>query len=198
MLTVTTVLSAYAEEKKLSEVPLDGVYMEAVETYLLPKKNQLGLGVGYWPTNAFYDGFGVNLSLQNQISRRWAWEVLKGTFLMTVDKSLTNNLAENFGVAPREIERINYVAQTSLVHYGAYGKFIFKNEFVRYFRMGLTFGAGMIGYDERSEFVPTLGAKMEVYGSNRFSWVATLQNYLSLQDGFENIMSVEISSTYSF
>jgi hypothetical protein len=46
--------------------PLDGVNLEAVETYAEPRSNEINLGVGIYPFDAYYYGLSLNAGFTMQ------------------------------------------------------------------------------------------------------------------------------------
>src|SRR5690606_27080944 len=124
--------------------PIDGIYLEAVQGYIMPKQHQLGLDFGLWPLQPYYNGFSLNASYLYHFNKDYAWEVLNGAYLYTVDTGLTTELASNYGVAPELIERGKQIISSNFVWNIAYGKFTFFENNIRYFRSGLLLGPALV------------------------------------------------------
>ncbi|MFW1123224.1 hypothetical protein ACEV8Z_24645, partial [Vibrio parahaemolyticus] len=90
--------------------PLDGVSIEALETYKNPKSNQFEFGLGVWPLNPYFNGFSVDFAYNWISNRTWAF-ALRGSYMQTVDKGLTTELADSYNVDPKNtIERPTAIA----------------------------------------------------------------------------------------
>src|SRR5207244_3367874 len=126
------------------------VSIEAVETYRNPKTNQIDFGLGIWPLNPYFNGFSVDFGYNMFLSKTYALE-FTGSYIYTVDKGLTSELADSYNVDPREaIERPNYLLGASMKYTLAYGKFIFFKKHIRYFRSQLSAGPAMVITNKRS------------------------------------------------
>src|SRR4051794_36845015 len=68
-------------EESFGPRPLDGVVVEALETYRNPKTNQIGLNLGVWPFNAYYTGFSLTGAYTYFFDKTYAWEVAQGSYL---------------------------------------------------------------------------------------------------------------------
>jgi outer membrane beta-barrel protein len=163
--------AAAAEDIK----PLDGVNIEAIETYQNPKSTQLDFGLGIWPMSAFYTGFSLDLGYTYYFNKTLAVEA-HGDYVYTVDKNLSSNLAENYNVDPVQIQRLNMVISGNFQYTLAYGKMIFAKEYVRYFRNSLLAGVSYVATNKRPAMGIDAGYKFEVFINESFSWKLELRD----------------------
>src|SRR5438270_10909477 len=78
---------------------LDGVKIEALETFTSPKWNELSLGMGISPLDPYYTAFSLNGGYIRYFTPTLGWEVISGAYAFTVQKDLVSQLA-TFGVTP--------------------------------------------------------------------------------------------------
>jgi outer membrane beta-barrel protein len=178
--------------------PLDGVLIDAVETYINPKSSQLTFDLGFWPFNAYYTGFSLNVGYTKYFNKTIAWEVLNGSYLYSVDKNLTSQLAETYGVNPEQIERLNFALSSSLIYVHSYGKFIFLKEYIRYFRSGFLGGLGLLATNKKSDVAIGLGWRFEVYVNDSVSWKLELRDLIALNNDFTNNAAFTLGAAIGF
>ncbi len=150
--------------------PLDGVPIEAVETYNNPKNSELSISMGYFPFNPYYNGLSLSGGYTYRFSQNFAWEVLHGDYVFAFDKGLTTELADRYGVNPTSIETLKYLVSTNGTYTFAYGKFVLFKDYIRYFRASLLFGVGLAQTNLRSGVSGNTGLKFDVFTSDTFSW----------------------------
>ncbi len=189
---------AYAEEEEFGERPLDGIMVEALETYRNPKTSQLSFDLSLWPFNAYYTGFGINAGYIYYLNKTWAWEVANISYVYSVEKGLTSDLAQNYYVNPVQIERMTYTMITNLEYYHSYGKFILAKEYIRYFRSAFLFGGGMVTTNKQSYIAGSLGLKFEVYVNDVFSWKIEVRDLITAQSGVTNNVAFSLGTSYGF
>lgn len=151
-------------------VRMDGVPVEAHETYLNPKRNEFSLGAGVYPLDPYYYGFSLNASYAYFLNSSFAWEVLNGIYTFNVTKDLTSQLAERFGVNPEVIEKLEYILATHLVLYPTYGKNLLFKKFIQSSRTGLFAGPCFVKSTLTSRAGVSFGALFETQVSDTFSW----------------------------
>jgi outer membrane beta-barrel protein len=189
---------AEISEGSFVERPLDGVTIEALETYRNPKSSQLTFDLSMLPFNAYYTGFGIHGGYIWIFDKTWAWEVLNGSYVYSVEKGLTSELAQNYAVAPEKIERINFTAVSNIQYYHSYGKFILFKEYIRYFRSAFLLGGGGVLTNNQGYVAGLLGWKFEVYVNDTFSWKLEVRDMITLQNGVTNNVAFSLGTAYSF
>jgi outer membrane beta-barrel protein len=176
---------------------LDGVTVEAVETYLSPKDNEFNLGAGFYPFNSYYNGMSVNAGYTYNINRAFAWEIVNASYIYTFDKGLTAELADKHGVEPRSIERLRFSFSSNIGITHSNGKLIFASEHVRYFRSSVLIGGGMLNTSQRSMAAANIGLRFEVFTGQNFAWKLDVRNSIAIPD-FEQFVSFSLGTGFSF
>ena len=176
---------------------LDGVVLEAVETYLEPKSSEVGIGTGWYPLNPYFNGLGITADYTMHFSRTMAWEILNATYIYGFQKGLTAELAESWSVRPEAIEYLSYAFGSNFLFTHSSGKLIFLDDYVRYFRSSVIAGPGMIKTSERNLFASNLGLRFEVFSSSSFSWRFDIRDTISVPD-FDHFVSFSLTTGFSF
>ena len=118
--------------------------------------------------------------------------------VFAVDKGLTSELADKYGVEPKEIDRLKFTAFSQLAYFYSYGKTVLAGSFIRYFRSALLLGAGVTGQTKNTKIGISYGLRVETYATESFSLKAEIKNISTLTNGFENHAALIIGSTLSF
>lgn len=185
-------------EKKFVERPLDGVNIEALETYRNPKANSLEVALGVWPLNPYFNGFSVDLGYNWIFNKTYAAEV-RGSYIYTMDKGLTSELADSYGVDPQAtIERPSFLLAADLKYTIAYGKFIFFKDRIRYFRSQLLAGPAFINTNKQSLIGGDIGWAMEAYVNDLFSWRIELRDVIASIGSTTNNLELSVGMGYAF
>ncbi len=150
--------------------PLDGVKIQAVQTYLNPKSQQMFYGLGIWPLDPYYNGFSVDLTYTRYLNKTYSWDVGSLDYIYAVDSGLTSELADKYHVQPQSIERLNFVLASNLNYTFAYGKTIFLTKYIRYFRSSFLAGPALVISNQESTVGVNLGWRFESFVNNNFSW----------------------------
>lgn len=177
---------------------LDGVTIEAVETYLNPKQDELGIGLGYLTSNPYYMGFAFNAGYTRYFNKSFAWEIINASYFFTVDRSLTNELADSFGVEPQSIERAQFLVSSNIALVHTYGKMVFLNEYIRYFRSTVLLGFGLFNTSVTSKFATNVGLRLDAFISNSFSWRIEVRDAITFTDGLDNNIVVHLGTGINF
>lgn len=176
--------------------PLDGVPIEAVETYPNLRDHMLGIGIGLYPFNAYYLGILINGSYLFNLSPTTSWEVLNVNYAYSVQNSLTTELADKGNVNPTTINRLELIVSTAAHFTILNGKFIIMKNNIRYFRGILITGMGLAKTNTAASIAPVLGARFETYSSDSFSWSFDLRNTISTR-GFTNYVTFTLGLNFN-
>ena len=179
-------------------VPLDSMPVEAVESYRNPHKNQFSFSLGYYPLSPYYTGYTPSVAYTYFFKRSFAWDIVDLSYVFAVDKGLTSELADKYGVEPRSINRLKFVALTQAAYFFSYGKTVFSSSFIRYFRTAVLLGGGFLGQSNSNNLGISYGLRVEVYTTNSFSFKGELKNISTLTKGFDNYGSISLGTTLSF
>ncbi len=188
-------------EDKFGPRPLDGVYIESVEIYSIPKAKSIGFSFGLWPVQPYYNGFSLNVDFTSYLSKNLAWELLNVSYLYNVQTSLTSDLAENYAVNPQEIEKSNFILGSNLRSTIAYGKFVFFGDYIRYFRSSIIFGPAVISTvssASKTRFGLTLGWGFETFLKDSLSWRFEIKDVYAIGAAYPNNLAFTLGTTYGF
>jgi hypothetical protein len=180
------------------EQPIDGVKMEALETYRNPRSSQFEVGVSLWPLNPYYNGLGVDIGYVRVFDKTSSWEIVHGSYIYTVDKGLASELAENYKVAPSQIERLNYVISSNYEYTFAYGKMILLKEHFRYFRSQFLVGPALAITNKNANIGLQIGWGIEAYVNELFSWKIELRDTIANAGDSSNNLAFQVSTSYGF
>ena len=183
---------AYSADLNIFEPkPLDGVPIEAVEDYPGQHKNQVGLGLGLYPFNAYYLGLIVNANYIQHLKRNLAWEILNVSYAYSIQNSLTTELADRFAVNPIEIKRLDFLVSSN-AHFGLLdGKFVLLEENIRYFKTSGILGLGLAKTNQDASFTANFGFLVEIFTGDKISWRIDVRDQLAIS-GFTNYITVTI------
>ncbi len=201
MLLVVQLLAlphSQAAQSSFKEQPLDGVTIEALETYPNPRTSSVDFGLGIWPLSPYYNSFSVDVAYNHLFNKSYTWEVLRGSYLYSIDKGLTSELADNYKVQPKSIERLNFMISTNLKCVLAYGKFIFFKEYIRYFRAHAVAGPALAITSDRSQIGADIGLGVETFVNEYFSWRLDLRDTLVTVGSTTNNLSIGLGTVYAF
>jgi hypothetical protein len=193
-------LPPISDEDELVEAStvMDGVIVEAIETYVNPKKHSVALGLALYPFNSYYNAFGITPSYTHQFSDSFGWEVLNFGFFSTVDKGLTTELADSFGVNPQVIDRLKFTLASHLLFTAAYGKVVLFSSNIRYFRLAPMVGGAYIGTKLISGFGPSFGARLDFSLTDTFQWRFEVKNSMIVTNGVTNFVTFTLGTGISF
>jgi len=172
-----------ATDKVLGE--LDGAKVSSLETSLPSDHNAINLGTDFFPFNPYYNGVGAFLGYQYYITKNSAFEIIRFTYIYSIQTDLTNQLAEKYGVAPKEIERLFLVLKSSYKYYLSYGKSLLFNEYINNFRVGFIIGPGLAftkkGSLSHTKFLANLGIVIETYIGKSLLWYFEFQDSVTIE-----------------
>lgn len=185
-------------EERFGPRPLDGVYVEALQSYSNPRSHHLGFNFGVWPIQPYHNGFSLNTDYTYYFNKDSAWEVLNFSYLYTVDTGLTAELADVYHVDPKSIQRINFVISSNYLMTLAYGKFILFKKNIRYFRSSLILGPALVATNEGSNIGLALGWAFETFVNDRVSWKLDIRDNYAFGSRHPNNLVFSIGTSYGF
>jgi len=191
-------IGQFQEKPVMTPKPLDGVLIEAVETYMNPKSNETLFGVGLYPLNPYFLGFGVHVAYSRYYDRKWAWEVINGSYVFGVERDLTAELADRYQVNPERIEKTQFTAASNLQYVHSYGKFILGDKYINYFRSSLLGGLGFVSTNVEGRLALSFGVRFEVQTSDKYSWKLDVRDLLTVTGEMENVIYVGLGTGISY
>jgi hypothetical protein len=187
-----------ALEEQFGPRPLDGVYIEALQTYSNPKNSHLGFDFGIWPVQPYYNGFSLDFNYTYYFNKSHGWEVLNFSYLYTVDTGLTTELADTYKVDPKSIQRVNFIISSNYLLTLAYGKFIFFSDNIRYFRSNLILGPALIASNEGTDIGLCMGVNIETFVNDRISWKLGIRDNYAFGGSHPNNVVLTLGTSYGF
>ena len=177
--------------------PLDGVNIEAIETYQNPKTQQIDFGLSILPLDPYYNGFAIDLGYTHYFGKTYSWQILDVDYIYSVNKGLTSQLADTYGVNPQKIERLNLIVASNFSYVHAYGKFVFAKKYIRYFRSALLVGPAYVTSNLRSTVGLNLGWRFETFVNEDFSWVLQIRDIYA-PSNIDNNLAFVLGTAYGF
>lgn len=185
-------------EQRFGPKPLDGVYVDAIQSYQNPRNHQFGFDFGMWPLNPYYNGFSLDLNYKYYFNKDHAWEVLNFSYLYTVDTGLTTELADVYSKTPIAIERLKFVLSSNYLYTLAYGKFIFFSNNIRYFRSSLILGPALVSTNGNNSIGACVGWGIETFANDRVSWKFEIRDNYAFSNDHPNNLAFILGTTYGF
>jgi outer membrane beta-barrel protein len=124
-----------------------GEHVKAIQERIFHRHHEIGLNVGYIPDDDFYYAFPVGLGYTYNFNDHFSWEVVRAQLALNTEKSLKDDLEENFGVTPQEFDEPKYFIHSHLVFKPSYGKDAVWNRSVVNHETYLFLGGGMVNYE---------------------------------------------------
>ena len=177
--------------------PMDGVNIEALETYLNPKRQQIDFGLAVLPIDPYYNGFGIDFAYNRYFGRTFSWQLVDVDYIYTVNKDLRSQLAEEHNVNPTTIERLTFIASSNLQYVHAYGKFVFLKEHIRYFRSSFVVGPAYAVSNKRSTVGLNIGWRFETFVNEDFSWILQFRDIYA-PSNIDNNLAFVLGTAYGF
>ncbi len=185
-------------EQRFGPKPLDGVYVEALQTYSNPRNSHFGFDFGVWPLNPYYNGFSLDANYTYYFNKDRGWEIFNMSYLYTVDTGLTTELADSYKVDPKTIERVNFILSSNYLLTLAYGKFIFFQDNIRYFRSNLIIGPALIATNQGTDFGVCFGWGFETFVNDRISWKLGIRDNYAIGNNHPNNLAFTVGTSYGF
>jgi outer membrane beta-barrel protein len=149
--------------------PIEGVTIEALETYQVPKNNQMGIALGVFPFNSYFTGWALSAFYDYRINKSVTWEIINAAYVFSTATNLTTQLAQTYSVNPQTIEKLQYIASTDFLFTTTRGKLLFRDDFIRNFTYQLIVGLGLLNTTQTSEVFGSVGLGMEQVLSDTFT-----------------------------
>lgn len=184
--------SATTESEDFKPKPLDGVMIEAVESYPNPLTHQFGIGVGLYPNDPYYTGLIISANYTYHFNPMLSWEVINVNYAYSVQNSLTTELADKYNVNPKKIRRLDFLLSSDVLFNIVNGKFVMLKEYIRYFKVDALAGVGLVNTNISSDFAGIAGLRFEILTHGNFSWrfdvrdavtITNSNNYITLTLG---------------
>jgi outer membrane beta-barrel protein len=177
---------------------LDGVMVEAVENYPNPKNSEMGLQLGLLPFKSYYTGFALTGDYIYYFNKNLGWEVLNASYAFTVGTDLTTQLADKYGVAPSQIEKVQFMVSTNAVYVFTHGKTLFLDDLIRYFRASVIGGLGLVNTTLMSKVGVDVGLRIDAYINDNFSLKLEFRDMITFSSGVDSIGVFSLGTGINF
>jgi hypothetical protein len=178
-----------AENKRL-----DGVEIQAVESFPYAKKFEVSLGVGLLPLDPYYSTLGISASITNNFDHFLAWEILNANYGFPIQKDLVASLAEQ-GVNPASIIRLDWIVSSSIGYFFNYGKSALFNQYIQKSRAGLFLGPAFVKVSSGFLWGGQLSARFENLLTEELSWRFEIKDTITIP-GFVHYLYLGLLFTY--
>src|SRR4051812_37335030 len=142
----------------------------AVQDRVYRMNQELSLGIGTLPLDAFYKGFGPQVTYTFHFSDSFAWQVGRGMYSYAAPTSLRQQLEDDFGVLPTAFETVQWMAGTDLIWSPIYGKTSFLNQSVLHFEAYSSIGGTLIKTNRNFRPALALGVGVRLFTSKFVSY----------------------------
>jgi outer membrane beta-barrel protein len=176
---------------------LDGVAIEAVETFVNPLNSEISFNLGFFPFNAYYAAFSGQFGYTYHYNSDYAWEILNAGYALTSQKALTAELANTYGVNPDVIEKVTFLVASNFLYTPIYGKTVLTKKFIRYMRISLLAGPAVVGTSIQTLLAFNFGLQFDTYINEKFSWKLEFRDYVTFL-GFRQYASFNVGVSMYF
>jgi outer membrane beta-barrel protein len=164
----------------------------AVQERLFRMNQELALGVGTLPLDAFYKGFGPQVTYTFHFSDTFAWQIGRGMYSYAAPTGLRQQLERDFDAVPTDFEVVQWMAGSDLVWSPIYGKTSFLNQNVLHFQASALIGGTLIRTN--SHFRPAIhfGIGVRVFSTKFLSYRLDITDNLAVPLSFPivNLLNV--------
>lgn len=175
------------EEKQLGK--LDGAFISSLENKLKSYQNGFNFGTTILPSNPYYRGVGLYAGYNYYFTKDLSWEVIRGTYLFSIQTDLTSELADTYQVAPEKIEKVFIMVKSNVKYFLIYGKSLLSDEHINRFRLALLGGPALAftdaGLTTNVKFMVNVGIALEVYINHTFLWTFEFQDAVSIEENWK-------------
>ena len=195
----TFLLIAWSTSAKAEPGSLDGVKIEAWETYKNPKNHLFGIGTAIYPFDPYHYSFCVTAYYTYYFTRFLGWEILHGTYAFNVRKGLLEELAEEFNKTPEErTQKLRFMVSSNLTLTLFYGKNIFFESFIRHYRGMFFIGPGILNSSKHDIAVTgNFGFRFEMFITDWASLTLDIRDTLAITKEVENFLGFHLGFAVS-
>jgi outer membrane beta-barrel protein len=164
----------------------------AVQERLFRMNQELSLGIGTLPLDAFYKGFGPQVTYTFHFTDTFAWQIGRGMYSYAASTSLRQQLEREFGVLPTQFDTVQWMAGSDLVWSPIYGKTSFLNQSVLHFEAFAMIGGTLIKTSQAFRPALDLGVGVRVFTSRFVSYRLDITNNVCIPLKFPvvNVLNV--------
>jgi outer membrane beta-barrel protein len=142
----------------------------AVQERLFRMNQELSLGIGTLPLDAFTKGIGPQVTYTFHFSDSFAWQIGRGMYSYPAATGLRQQLERDFGVLPTAFPVVQWMAGSDLIWSPIYGKTSFLNQSVLHFEAYALIGGSLIKTNLAFRPALDLGVGVRLFSSKFISY----------------------------
>ncbi|MFN0063849.1 MAG: outer membrane beta-barrel domain-containing protein [Myxococcaceae bacterium] len=189
--------SAFAQAEELENPGT----VSAVQDRKFRMGQELTLGIGVLPVDAFYKGLTANVSYTSHFSDTFAWQIARGFYSYNLSTGLRQQLIQSFGASPVDFDEVQFGAGSSVMWTPLYGKMAWLNGSVAHFQIFGLAGASVLRLS-RAGFRPAInfGIGMRVFLNKNVSFRLDVTDDLVIAPDriLLNVMSIQLAVAINF
>lgn len=164
----------------------------AVQERLFRMNQELALGVGALPLDAFYKGFGPQVTYTFHFSDTFAWQIGRGMYSYPAPTGLRQQLERDFDAVPTDFEVVQWMAGSDLIWSPIYGKTSFLNQNVLHFEAFALIGGTLIRTNRNFRPAINFGVGVRVFSTKFVSYRLDISDNVAIPLSFPivNLLNV--------
>lgn len=179
-----------------------------IQERLFDKKREIGVNLGYLPDDNFYESFPISVNFIHHFNERYAWEVIRASYMLNSERDIKQDLEENFGVTPSTFDELTSHIETSFIVKPTYGKDSLWNKHILNHEGFVTFGAGVATFEKKlsygdpeqeSALTASIGIGRKYFVGKNFNVSLELKNIVMFKESnIENYIFLGIGLNFRF
>ncbi|TVZ41962.1 outer membrane beta-barrel protein [Alteromonadaceae bacterium 2753L.S.0a.02] len=192
---------AQAAEKKDQEISI-------IQERLFDKKREIGFAIGYIPDDNFYHTYPLTLNYVNHFNQRYAWEVIRVSYMINKDRDIKRDLEKNFGVTPSTFDEFTSHIESSFIIKPTYGKDSVFNKHIINHEGYMSLGLGVATFEKQvsygnpqqdSALTASIGIGRKYFVGKAFNISLDLKEMLVFKENkTENFLYLGVGFNYRF
>jgi outer membrane beta-barrel protein len=171
--------------------------VSAVQERAYRMSNELVLGIGALPLDAFYKGYYGQAQYVFHFTDSFAWGA-RGAYSYNVSTGLRDQLERDFGVLPTAFDEVQYFIGSDLMWSPFYGKTTLLNTAVLHFEDYLLLGVTVFKFTNHFRPAVNLGVGMRLFHNKYLSYRIDFTNNFVISDKPFNVMTVQLQLAINF
>ncbi len=202
------VLLCYMPQSYAKDKDDEPAEISIIQERLFDKKREVGLTLGYYPDDNFYEVYPITFNFVNHFNERYAWEVIRASYMINKENDLKKDLENNFGVTPSTFDEMTSHFETAFIFKPTYGKDAFLNKHIINHEGYMSFGVGVANFERQvsygspnTESAPTasIGIGRKYFINKSFNISLDLKSMLIFKENnTENYVYLGVGFNYRF
>ncbi len=202
-------LAVAAEDPDAAPAELEGIAspeegeapdgtVAAVQERSFRLKHELGLGVGYLPSDPFSRGVALQLGYTFHFTDHFAWQVGRGFFNFSFPTNLRDQLVQRYHAEPRDFDTVQWAVGSDLIFAPFYGKAALLNRSVLWWEIYVLAGASTVKLASALTPAVNIGGGIRLFGTRWLSLRLEAVNHFTLPAKRISILDVQLAAGLSF